>query len=98
MGDDPCFPYPDSLFAFAHLGTEVKMKRKGTKSIVVNNYSSIKARASAISGLPSEQVGEVPRAFQVPNWMLWIQNIPLVGWMVSHFPGKRYFREDAVSV
>lgn len=88
MGDDPHYSYPDSLFAFAHLGTEVKMKRKGTKSIVSNNYAKSTASASATSALPSEQVGEVPGPFQVPKWMIWAQYVPLAGWMFSHFPGE----------
>jgi hypothetical protein len=39
MGDDPRYPYPDSFVAFAHLGTEVKMRRNDTQSIVENNYA-----------------------------------------------------------
>jgi hypothetical protein len=88
MGDDPRYPYPGSLFAFAHLGTEVKMCRKGTQSIVENNYAPKTATASAVSGLPEEKCGVVPKGMDIPLWMKAVQYIPLAGWMFSHFPGE----------
>jgi len=87
-GDNPRYSNPESIFAYAHLGTELKMKRKGTKSIVENNYSQSTAPAIAISGLPPGQVGLVPKAVEVPYWMIWVQYVPLAGWMFSHFPGE----------
>ncbi|KAG8803178.1 hypothetical protein FRC18_007363, partial [Serendipita sp. 400] len=65
MGDDPHYSYPDSLFAFAHLGTEIKMRRDGTKSIAENNYAPGSTKVCAVSGLPPEQVGKVPKAMEV---------------------------------
>jgi hypothetical protein len=64
------------------------MKPKGTKSIVENNYNQATAPVVAISGLPPGRVGLVPKAVQVPRWMIWVQYVPLVGWMFSHFPGE----------
>ncbi|KAG8797426.1 hypothetical protein FRC17_007742 [Serendipita sp. 399] len=87
LGDDPQYAYPESLFAFAHLGTEVKMRRNGTKSIAENNYATGISNVSAVSGLPPDRVGKVPKGMQVPRWMIWAQYIPLAGWMFSHFPG-----------
>ncbi|KIM23393.1 hypothetical protein M408DRAFT_263942 [Serendipita vermifera MAFF 305830] len=92
MGDDPRYAYPDSLFAFAHLGTEVKMRRKPTQSIAENNYASQSSTAKAVSDLPEEKVGVVPKGMDVPLWMRGVQYIPLAGWMFSHFPGL-YFVE-----
>ena len=88
MGDDPRYPYPGSLFAFAHLGTEVKMRRKGTQSIVANNYAPQTSTAYAISRLPKEKRGVIPKGMNVPLWMKACQYIPLAGWMFSHFPGE----------
>ncbi|KAG8818843.1 hypothetical protein FRC17_010677 [Serendipita sp. 399] len=87
LGDDPQYAYPESLFAFAHLGTEVKMRRNGTKSIAENNYATGVTQVSAVSGLPPDRVGKVPEGMRVPIWMIWAQYVPLAGWMFSHFPG-----------
>jgi hypothetical protein len=93
MGDDPGYKYPDSLFAFAHLGTEVSMKRKPVQNIVKNNYipQYMNMKAFAKSSLPDNKIGQVPKATQVPLWMTAVQYIPLAGWMFSHFPGMCRF-------
>jgi hypothetical protein len=96
MGDDPRYSYPDSLFAFAHLGTEVKMRRDGEQNIAANNYAKTSATATAVSGLPPEKVGVIPKGVQVPRWMLWAQHIPLAGWMFSHFPGESRLQSGCV--
>jgi hypothetical protein len=38
LGDDPLYPHPSSLFAYAHLGSEVKMRKGSGTSIIVDNY------------------------------------------------------------
>lgn len=102
MGDDPRYPYPDSLFAFAHLGTEVKLRRKGTQAIVENNYAPRTATATAVSGLPEDKIGVVPKGMDVPLWMKAVQYVPLAGWMFSHFPGEfgrlSFMRQSSQSV
>lgn len=87
FGDDPNYAYPDSLFAFAHMGTEVKMRRNGKPSIAANNYAPAGTVATAVTGIPPNRAGKVPEGMQVPKWMIFVQYIPLAGWMFSHFPG-----------
>ncbi|KAG8824039.1 hypothetical protein FRC17_009190 [Serendipita sp. 399] len=38
LGDDPLYPHTTSLFAYAHLGSEVRMRPGNGKSIIIDNY------------------------------------------------------------
>ncbi|KAG8751913.1 hypothetical protein FRC14_007522 [Serendipita sp. 396] len=38
LGDDPLYPHTTSLFAYAHLGSEVRMRPGRGKSIIIDNY------------------------------------------------------------
>jgi hypothetical protein len=55
LGDDPLYPHPTSLFAYAHLGSEVKMRPGSGTSIIVDNYCAsgpggTKIEARVVSG------------------------------------------------
>jgi hypothetical protein len=55
LGDDPLYPHKDSLFAYAHLGSEVKMRPGSGKSIIVDNYCSPNdTKARVVSGTTEE--------------------------------------------
>lgn len=47
LGDDPLYPHTTSLFAYAHLGSEVKMRPGSGKSIIVDNYCTPAPLASS---------------------------------------------------
>jgi len=49
LGDDPFYPHPTSLFAYAHLGTEVRMRPGSGTSIIVDNYCTQEIQASVVS-------------------------------------------------
>ncbi|PVF94692.1 alpha/beta-hydrolase [Serendipita vermifera] len=38
LGDDPLYPYPSNMFAYAHLGAEVRMRPGKGTSIIIDNY------------------------------------------------------------
>ena len=49
LGDDPLYPHPSSLFAYAHLGSEVKMRPGSGTSIIVDNYCTPGVQAKVVS-------------------------------------------------
>lgn len=49
LGDDPLYPNTTSLFAYAHLGSEVKMRAGAGNSIIVDNYCTPNTPARVIS-------------------------------------------------
>ncbi|KIM20347.1 hypothetical protein M408DRAFT_82147 [Serendipita vermifera MAFF 305830] len=83
LGDDPLYPHPTSLFAYAHLGSEVKMRPGSGTSIIVDNYCT--------PGSVPARVRRVKPYDGVPWWIAMLEYVPGMGRMVSHFPGL-YFR------
>lgn len=49
LGDDPLYPHTTSLFAYAHLGSEVKMRAGSGTSIIVDNYCTPGVQARVVS-------------------------------------------------
>jgi len=92
LGDRPTFKYPDSLFAFAHLGMEIKMRKKPTECVVSDYYASEKAkeptlRASVVSALAPDLVGVIRKEESLPWWKDKLQHLPIAGQLFAHFPG-----------
>ena len=89
--------YIDIIFAFAHLGMEIKMHRKPLKSIVSDYYATMKTsgavaqtrpRATVVSELDAHSIGVVPKSDRLPLWKDMLQRLPITGRLFAHFPGE----------
>lgn len=87
----------DILFAFAHLGVEIQMRRKPKSCIVSDYYATMTAsgavvqptpRASVVSKIDAALIGVIPRGENLPRWKLMLQHLPIMGRLFAHFPGE----------
>lgn len=86
----------DIIFAFAHLGMEIKMSRKPTMSTVSDYYATMSSgavvrstpRVSVVSTMNPALVGVIRKGENLPLWKRMLQHLPIVGRMFAHFPGE----------
>ena len=87
----------DIIFAFAHLGMELRMRRKPIRSLVSDYYTTIVTsgavlqstpRASIVSTVDPTLIGVIPRGEGLPLWKDMMQHLPIIGRLFAHFPGE----------
>lgn len=97
----------DILFAFAHLGMEIKMRRKPKSCIVSDYYATMTSsgamvqptpRASVASNIEAALIGVIPRGENLPRWKNMLQHLPIMGRLFAHFPGEYPCKFDVVKV
>jgi hypothetical protein len=95
----------DIIFAFAHLGMELKMRKTPIKSIVSDYYATImtsgavtqpRPRARVVSKIHPDLVGVIPRGEGLPLWKDMLQHLPITGRLFAHFPGEWPLRFEMV--
>ena len=71
----------DSIFAFAHLGMELKMRRNPTRSLVSDYYATIATPGAVIitSAIDANNIGVIPSGEELPFCKDMMQRLPIIG-------------------
>jgi len=78
----------DSIFAFAHLGMELKMRRNPTRSLVSDYYATIATpgavsppppRVIITSAIDANNIGVIPSGEELPFCKDMMQRLPIIG-------------------